>query len=78
LESAPRREAGVLPDHRDRFRGPTTTCAPLRSALSEVRLKLAGAIVLKEAVGSCPVGYGTSSTARSAGGPVARSLSAIR
>ena len=43
-----------------------------------MRLKLAGAIVLEEAVGSCPGGHGLSSTARCAGGSVARSLSAIR
>ena len=43
-----------------------------------MRLKLAGALVLKEAVGSCPGGHGTSSISRCAGRPVARSLSAIR
>ncbi len=42
------------------------------------RLKLAGALVLKEAVGSRAGGHGTSSTTSCAGGPVARSLSAIR
>jgi len=42
------------------------------------RLKLAGALVLKETVVSCPGGHGTSSTTRCAGGPAARSLSAIR
>ena len=42
------------------------------------RLKLAGALVLKEAVVSCPGGHGTSSTTRCADGAVARSLSAIR
>ena len=42
------------------------------------RLKLAGALVLKEAVESCPGGHGTSSTSSCAGGRVARSLSAIR
>ena len=43
-----------------------------------MRLKLAGALVLKEAVMSCPGGRGSSSTASCAGGRVARSLSAIR
>jgi hypothetical protein len=43
-----------------------------------MRLKLAGAHVLKETVMSCPSGHGTSSTARCAGGSVVRSLSAIR
>ena len=43
-----------------------------------MRLKLAGALVLKEAVVSCPGGHGTSSTTRSADEAVARSLSAIR
>ena len=43
-----------------------------------MRLKLAGAAVLKEAVVSCPGGHGTTSITRCAGGPVARSLSAIR
>ena len=42
------------------------------------RLKLTGALVLKETVVSCPGGHGTSSTTRCASGPVARSLSAIR
>ncbi len=42
------------------------------------RLKLAGALVLKEAVVSCPGGHRTSSSTRCAGGRVARSLSAIR
>ena len=46
--------------------------------LPNMRLKLAGAIVPKEAVGSCPGGHGTSSTASCADEPVARSLSAIR
>jgi hypothetical protein len=41
--------------------------------LSNMRLQLAGAIVLMEAVGSCPGGHGTASTARCAGAPVARS-----
>jgi len=43
-----------------------------------MRLKLAGALVLREAVGSCPGGRGTSSTRSCADGWVARSLSAIR
>jgi len=43
-----------------------------------MRLKLADALVLKEAVVSCPGGHGTSSTTRSADEAVARSLSAIR
>jgi len=43
-----------------------------------MRLKLPGALVLKEAVVSCPSGHGTSSTTCCAGGPLARSLSAIR
>jgi hypothetical protein len=38
-----------------------------------MRLQLAGALVLKEAVVSCPDGHGTSSTASCAGGRVARS-----
>ena len=46
--------------------------------LPNMRLKLTGATVLKEAVGSCPGRHGTSSTARCANGRVARSLSAIR
>ena len=49
-----------------------------RAGLPNMRLKLAGAIVLMEAVGSCPGGHGTSSHSRCAGGSVARSLSAIR
>jgi len=43
-----------------------------------MRLQLAGAIVLMEAVESCPGRHGTSSTAGCAGAPVARSWSAIR
>jgi hypothetical protein len=46
--------------------------------LPNMRLQLAGAIVLMEGVRSCPGGHGTASTARCAGAPVARSLSAIR
>jgi len=40
------------------------------SALPNKRLKLAGALVLKEAVGSCPGGHGTSSDTRCADGAV--------
>ena len=43
-----------------------------------MRLKLAGALVLKETIVSCPGGHGASSTTRCADGRVARSLSAIR
>ena len=46
--------------------------------LPNMRLKLSGALVLKEAIGSCPGGHGASSTASCADGLVARSLSAIR
>jgi len=42
------------------------------------RLKLPGALVLKETVVSCPSGHGASSTTRCADAVVARSLSAIR
>ncbi len=42
------------------------------------RLKLAGALVLKEAIVSCPRGHGASSTASCADRAVARSLSASR
>jgi len=42
------------------------------------RLKLAGALALKEAVVSCPRGHGTFVHYSCAGGRVARSLSAIR
>ena len=49
-----------------------------RPHLPNMRLKLAGAIVLKEAVESCPGGHETSSTASCTGGRVACSLSAIR
>ncbi len=48
------------------------------NALPNMRLKLSGALVLKEAVVSCPGGHGASSTTCCADGPVARSLSAIR
>jgi hypothetical protein len=52
---------------------------PLAEAVvPNMRLKLAGAIVLTEIVGLCPSGHGTSSTTCCAGGPVAGSLSAIR
>ena len=43
-----------------------------------MRLKLAGALVLAENVVSCPVGHGTFVHYSCAGGRVARSLSAIR
>ncbi len=43
-----------------------------------MRLKLPGALVLKEAVGSCPGGHGTFVHYSCAGRRVARSLSAIR
>jgi len=43
-----------------------------------MRLKLSGALVLEEAVVSCPGGDGTSSSTRCADGTVARRLSAIR
>ncbi len=46
--------------------------------LPNKRLKLAGALALKGAVVSCPGGHGTSSSISCAGGPVARSLSAVR
>ncbi len=46
--------------------------------LPNKRLKLAGALVLKEAVVSCPGGHGTFVNCSCAGGRVARSLSAIR
>jgi hypothetical protein len=49
-----------------------------RVPLPNMRLKLPGAVVLKETVMSCPDGHGTSSAARCADGRVARSLSAIR
>ena len=50
----------------------------LRMLALNMRLKLPGALVLKEAVVSCFSGHGTSSTTCCAGGPLARSLSAIR
>jgi hypothetical protein len=46
--------------------------------LPNMRLKLAGAFVLKEAVVSSPGGHGTSSSTSCADGRCARSLSAIR
>jgi len=46
--------------------------------LPNMRLKLSGALVLKEALVSCPGGHGISSTSCCADGAVARSLSAIR
>src|SRR6266550_7610102 len=48
------------------------------SAPSNKRLKLTGALVLKEAVVSCPGGHGLFVPRPCAGGRVARSLSAIR
>ena len=48
------------------------------AALPNKRLKLAGALVLKEAVVSCPGGHGTFVHYSCAGERVARSLSAIR
>ncbi len=42
------------------------------------RLKLTGALVLKEAVVSCPGGHGTFVHRSCAGERVARSLSAVR
>src|SRR5207247_3885920 len=50
---------------------------PCRAAPNK-RLKLAGALVLEEAVVSCPGGHGTFVQNSCAGGRVARSLSAIR
>src|SRR5213593_4269275 len=47
-------------------------------ALPNKRLKLAGALVLGETVVSCPGGHGSFVHVSCAGGPVARSLSAIR
>jgi hypothetical protein len=53
------------------------TLAPTERA-PNMRLKLPGALVLSEAIVSCPGGHGASSTTRCADGAVARSLSAIR
>src|SRR5438093_5502746 len=50
----------------------------VHSAPSNKRLKLAGALVLKEAVVSCPVGHGTCVHHPCAGERVARSFTAIR
>jgi len=50
----------------------------LRAEPPNKRLKLAGALVLKEAVVSCPRGHGSSATISCARGELARSLSAIR
>ena len=60
-----------------------TQCRPregraLARPLSNKRLKLAGALVLREAVGSCLGGHGTFVHFTCAGGRVARSLSAVR
>src|SRR6266550_4368378 len=52
--------------------------ASLKSAPSNMRLKLTGALVLKETVVSCPGGHGLFVHYSCAGGRVARSLSAIR
>src|SRR6266700_5976974 len=46
--------------------------------LPNMRLKLAGALVLKEPIVSCPGGHGTVVHFSCAGGRVARSLSAFR
>jgi len=54
-----------------------TTAPAVDTLLPNKRLKLAGALVLKEAVVSCPGGHGLSSTTVAPAG-VARSLSAIR
>ena len=58
--------ADVCPDKR---------CGPVPP---NMRLKLTGALVLTEAVVSCPGWRGTSSNTRCAAGALARSLSAIR
>ena len=50
----------------------------MKAGLPNKRLKLTGALVLKEAVVSCPAGHGTFVQYSCAGGRVARSLSAIR
>ena len=50
----------------------------MRIGLPNKRLKLAGALVLKEAVGSCPGGHGTVVRYSCAGRRVARNLSPIR
>src|SRR5437773_9348319 len=52
--------------------------APVKSAPSNMRLKLTGALVLKETVVSCAGGHGLFVHYSCAGGRVARSLSAIR
>ena len=46
--------------------------------LPNMRLKLSGALVLKEAIASCAGGHGLSFNSTARGGRVARSLSAIR
>ncbi len=59
--------------------GPRSSAVAVpRAERPNMRLKLAGAIGLMETLGSCPGGHGTASTPSRAGGPVARSLSAIR
>jgi hypothetical protein len=50
----------------------------VRARVPNMRLKLPGALVLKEAIRWCPGGHGTSSSCSCADGRVARSLSAIR
>jgi hypothetical protein len=50
----------------------------LNSALPNQRLKLPSALVLKEALVSCPGAHGTVVHYYCAGGPVARSLCASR
>ncbi len=57
---------------------PARTFAASGAPTPNMRLKLAGALVPREAVVSCPGGHGTSSCNSCAGGRVARSLSAIR
>jgi len=64
-------------------RAATRRARPVRLARSQrqlpnKRLKLAGALVLKEAVGSCPGGHGTVVRYSCAGRRVARNLSPIR
>ncbi len=55
-----------------------TSSDPWTVRLPNKRLKLTGALVLKETVVSCSDGHRTSSAASCADGAVARSLSAIR
>ncbi len=58
--------------------GPDRAHSLVHVLLPNMRLKLAGALALTEAVGSCPGGHGTSSTASCADRSVARSLSPVR